>query len=99
MGLFDDTFKDNENSRLSEKDIAFDMLKDSKFGIASLALATCETVNPQLRQILDTQLTSATMSHHELSDIMLKKGWYTAYDQPMQQLKNDCKESEHLVHS
>lgn len=99
MGLFDDVFKDDESLRLSEKDIAFDMLKDSKFGITSLAMATSETVNPELRQILDRQLTAAVAEHHELSDIALKKSWYPAYDDPTQQLKNDCKESEQLIHS
>lgn len=95
MSMFDNLVE-NEKS-LNDKDIASDMLKDSKFGISSLSKATLEAVNPQLRNILDSQLTSAVGEHHRLSDIMVNKGWYPAYDDPQQLLKKDAKEAQSII--
>ena len=95
MSMFDNLMG-NDNS-LNDKDIASDMLKDSKFGISSLSKATIEAVNPQLRNLLDSQLTSAVGEHHRLSDIMVNKGWYPAYQDPQQLLKNDTREAETLT--
>jgi similar to spore coat protein len=82
-------FQGNSNNKLAEKDIAMDMIKDSKFSIATLAAAATEAVNPQLRDMLRKQLDKAVAEHFELSDILINKGWYQANDEPMQQIKNE----------
>lgn len=74
-------------SMLSEKDIASDMLKDSKFSVTSLTAAAAEAVNPELRNLLRNQLDTAMKEHFELTDILVKKGWYPANDTPAEQLK------------
>lgn len=79
------------NMSLSDKDIAFDMLKDSKFGLTGLTMALAETTNPQLRQMLGAQLNNCVVSHHRLSDIALNKGWYQAYASPMQTDMQDAR--------
>lgn len=96
MNLFNDS-KKNSSSKLDDRNIALDMLKDSKFSINALAMATSEAINPQLRQILDTQLVEAVNEHHELSDIAINKSWYEAYEEPKQQLKDEIIEAKRLV--
>jgi similar to spore coat protein len=81
MGLLDEM---GNNMSLTEKDIALDMLKDSKFGLTGLTMALAESSNPQLRQMLGTQLNNCVASHHKLSDIAINKGWYQVYTFPMQ---------------
>lgn len=82
---------------MSDKDIASDMLKDSKFGVSMLSMAAAEATNPQLRQLINGQLTASVNEHHRLSDIAIKKGWYKPYPSPQEQLSNDYKESQGLV--
>jgi similar to spore coat protein len=85
------------NMSLSDKDIAFDMLKDSKFGLTGLTMALAETTNPQLRQMLGAQLNNCVVSHHKLSDIALNKGWYQAYASPMQQMQTDIQDARTAI--
>lgn len=83
----------SENSKdkvnLTDKDIALDLMADSKATIAVLAKALTETTNPQLRDTLRNQLTACVNSHYRLSDIAIGKGWYDAYTDPKQQLQQD----------
>jgi similar to spore coat protein len=87
MSILTTLLGSDENSKLSETDIAMDMAKDSKFGITSLSMASAEATNPQLRQLLKSQLDTAINEHFELSDLLIKKGWYPAFAKPEQQLK------------
>lgn len=80
------------DSKLSSEDIAKDMIKDSKFSVTSLAGASAEAVNPELRQMLIQQLDKASQEHFQLTDILLNKGWYHAYDEPMEQIKTEYQE-------
>jgi similar to spore coat protein len=85
-----------DNNSLGEKDIAMDMLKDSKFGVTSLCAAAAEAVNPELRNMLRSQLDAAVREHFELSDILIRKGWYPAFDSPQQQLTKEEETSKNL---
>ncbi|WP_297426800.1 spore coat protein [Clostridium sp.] len=93
---FLDALLGNDDSSLSDKDIALDMVKDSKFAVTSLSAAASEAANPQLREMLRGQLDKAVTEHFELSDIVINKGWYPAQDQPMEQLKNEYENSQSL---
>ncbi|EKQ55579.1 MULTISPECIES: spore coat protein [unclassified Clostridium] len=93
---FLDALLGNDDSSLSDKDIALDMVKDSKFAVTSLSAAAAEAVNPELREMLRGQLDKAVTEHFELSDIVINKGWYPAQDQPMEQLKNEYENSQSL---
>lgn len=84
------------NNTLTKKDIAIDMLIDSKSHIASLAKATAKAINPELRKILASQLDSTIKNHFELADIAIRKGWYPAYDSPEEQLTKIYNDSENL---
>lgn len=81
-----------QNDKLSEKDIALDLLSSSKASIGTLAKALTETTNPELRKTLKNQLTACVNSHHRLSDIAVSKGWYDAYANPQQQLQSELGE-------
>jgi similar to spore coat protein len=78
-----------ENTTLTEKDIALDLLTSSKATIATLTKALTETTNPALRETLRNQLTACVNSHYRLSDIAVNRGWYNAYTDPQQQLQNE----------
>ena len=83
----------NSSVELQDRDISYQILGDTKLNISCITKAAMEAVNPQLRDLLSSQLTSSLKKHFELSDIMIKKGWYTATDDPNQQLQKDILES------
>jgi similar to spore coat protein len=85
------------DTKLEDKDIAQDMLKDSKFGVISLSSTGAEADNPQLREMLRQQLDKAVTEHFELSDILINKDWYPAQDEPLEQLKKDYDNSQNLT--
>lgn len=78
-----------EENKLTEKDIAMDLLNSSKASIGTLAKVLTETANPNLREVLKTELTNCVNSHHRLSDLVVTKGWYDAYGNPNQQLQTE----------
>jgi similar to spore coat protein len=69
----------------------------SKNDITMLSKAVTESVNPQLRQILTTQLNICINDHFQLSDLAVQKGWYNAFASPGQQIKQDLQEAESLM--
>lgn len=98
MSLFNESQKNN-NLKLDDRSITFDILKDSKFNITSLSKATAEAINPQLRQIIDTALSQAISESHELCDMCVNKNWFEAYEDPAQQLKDDLNDSKRTLSS
>ncbi|EKQ55581.1 MULTISPECIES: spore coat protein [unclassified Clostridium] len=79
----------NQNTTLSEKDIALDLITSSKATITTLGKVLTETTNPELRNTLHGQLTACINSHYRLSDIAMNKGWYNAQEDPQKQLQNE----------
>lgn len=88
--------EDSNNGGLSDKDIALDMLIGSKFEIEALAKTITETTNPQLRQMLTSQLNMNINEHFRLSDMAINNKWYDAYATPQQQVQQDIKEAQNL---
>lgn len=86
----------NNNNNDNDKNIALDMLITSKASIGTLAKASVEAVNPQLRQMLSCQLTNAVNEHFRLSDIAINKQWYNANLNPEQQIQQDMQEAQNL---
>ncbi len=83
--------------QLQDKDLAADMMKDSKAIVNALAMAATESANPKLREILKNQLNDAIAENYELADIAMKKGWYNAYTDPDQQLRTTVQETASLA--
>jgi len=96
MGLRD--MLKGKNVVLSDKDIVYDMLKDSKFGLIGLTFALSECTNPQLRLILMDQFNRCVMDHHALTDLSMRKDWYAGYAAPMDQLRIDLADSKSAFH-
>ena len=83
---------------LSDKDIVYDMLKDSKFGLIGLTFALAECTNPQLRLILLDQFNRCVVDHHALTDLAVKKDWYPSNAAPLDQIRIDIAESQMALH-
>ncbi len=66
--------------KLSDQVIATDFLVSSKSGIQEYAVAITETTSPQLRATLINQLNDMINTHEVISDYMMSKGYYHAYN-------------------
>jgi similar to spore coat protein len=66
--------------KMTDQVIATDFLVSSKSGIQNYAVAITETMTPELRAALVKQLNDMITSHEAISDYMMKKGYYHAYD-------------------
>ncbi|MEW9097232.1 MAG: spore coat protein [Clostridiaceae bacterium] len=55
-----------------------------------------ETTNHQLRQMLTSQLNSCINDHFKLSDMVISKGWYPAYDSPQEQIIKELNKVEEI---
>ncbi len=87
MGLLD--MLTGNDTALSERDIASDMLKDSKFAVRMLAEAVTEVSHVELRRLLFKKLNAAVDNHYQLSDLVIKKEWYKPYLASEQQITSD----------
>ncbi|WP_160677825.1 spore coat protein [Clostridium sp. C8-1-8] len=85
------------NTKLSDKDIALDLLAMSKNDIGMLSKVIPETTNPEVRQLLSTQLNACIASHFKLSDMLITKGWYNAYGTPQEQIKQDVESANKVL--
>lgn len=94
MGWLDDLF--GTGTKFTDKDIATDILKDSKFAQCSLAMAISETINPELRQILKRQVNDGAKAHFRLADMATHNDWYKPNLTPEQQILNDYQEAANL---
>ncbi|QHQ61570.1 spore coat protein [Anaerocolumna sedimenticola] len=66
--------------KMSDQVIATDFLVSTKSGVQNYAVAITETLSPQLKNTLINQLNDMIASHEAISDYMMKKGYYHAYD-------------------
>ena len=82
---------------ISDKDIVYEMLKDSKFGLIGLAFALSECTNPQLRLILIDQFNRSVIDHHALTDLAFRKDWYHANAAPLDQIQIDLADSKNIL--
>lgn len=85
------------DNALGDQEIASDMLKDSKFALISLGKAVTETTNPQLKQLIFSNLLTAVEQHHQLSDLASKKDWYKPFLTPQQQVRNDLSMAQNIT--
>lgn len=71
---------------LGDREHALELLTSGKFAVGALARALTETSNPELRELLLTQLNVCVKEHFRLADLAVSKGWYQPYAAPEQQL-------------
>jgi similar to spore coat protein len=66
--------------KLSDQVIATDFLIAAKSGVQNYSIALTETTSPEIRSALKKQLNDAINTHETISNYMMKKGYYHAYD-------------------
>ena len=86
----------NSNNSAKDKGIALELLTMSKSDIVTLASVITEITNPQLRELLGSQLTNSLNEHYKLSDIAVNKQWYNTFSTPQQQLQQDVEQAQNL---
>lgn len=66
--------------KMSDQVIAADFLVSAKSAVRNYAIALTETTSPEVRAALRRQLNDAIATHETISNYMMKKGYYHAYD-------------------
>lgn len=51
-------------------------LLNAKSGVRNCAIALTEAATPEVRDVLHSQLDKAIDLHEEISNLMIKKGWF-----------------------
>ncbi|WP_207725219.1 spore coat protein [Clostridium saccharobutylicum] len=73
---------------MTDQVIATDFLISAKSGVQNYAVAITETTSPEVRLVLRKQLEDAIVTHDKISNYMMEKGYYHAYNM-QEQLKVD----------
>ena len=97
MGLLETLFGMEDSDKMTQEDIAGDMLKDSKFALNSLIIALSESSNPKVRQVLRKQFNKALEKHFRLSDIAVENDWYHPFMTPEEQLREDSENAQNSM--
>lgn len=86
----------NTPTTLTDRSTAFDLLKDSKFGIQTMSRLAAEATDPQLRQFISRHLPACLQEHFQLADLAVENGWYNPLN-IAQQLQSDVQQAEELT--
>ncbi|RNB56634.1 spore coat protein [Brevibacillus gelatini] len=65
---------------MADMTFAMDFLIRVKEGVRNTATALTETVSPDARALLRTQLHQSIALHQEITDLMVRKKWFHPYD-------------------
>ena len=66
--------------KMTDQVIATDFLIAAKCGLKNYATAITETQSQQLREVLVKHLNDMITTHEAITDYMMNKGYYHAYD-------------------
>ncbi len=97
MGILETLFGLEDGRKLTEQDIASDMLKDSKFALSSLILALSESSNPRMREVLKKEFNASLQKHFRLADIAVENDWYHPYMTPKEQVNEDYENAQSVT--
>lgn len=81
---------------MTQQVIATDFLLSSKTSIRNCALALSEAASPEVRDVLRRQLDDAISTHERISNYMMNKGYYHAYN-PQEQIRVDMQSVETVM--
>jgi similar to spore coat protein len=79
--------------KMTDQVIATDLLIAAKSAVRNYSIALTETTSQEVRTILRKQLNDAITSHETISNYMIKKGYYNAYNL-QEQYKVDMQTTE-----
>jgi similar to spore coat protein len=80
-------------NKMSDQVIATDFLISAKSAVRNYSIALTETTSQEVRTALRKQLGDAIATHETISNYMMKKGYYNAYDL-QEQYKVDMQTTE-----
>lgn len=66
--------------KMSDQVIATDFLISAKSAVRNYSIALTETTSQNVRTVLREQLSDAITTHETISNYMMKKGYYNAYN-------------------
>lgn len=81
---------------MTEQVIATDLLLGSKSAIKNYSVAITETVTPEVKETLRRHLDVAIDNHEKVTNYMVSKGYYHAYN-PQEQARVDMQASEKVM--
>ena len=81
---------------MTEQVIATDFLIAAKSGVKNYALALTEAASPEVRDVLRRQLNDAISTHERISNYVISKGYYHAYN-PQEQIRIDMKAADTVL--
>ncbi|MCM3713850.1 spore coat protein [Alkalihalobacillus oceani] len=65
---------------MTEQVIATDLLISAKTAVKNCAVAITEAATPEVRNALQQELEQAVQFHGQITDYMMKKGYYHPYN-------------------
>lgn len=86
----------SELQPLADPTIALDFLLAVKNGIRNTSIAISESITPDVRTALHTQLEQGLALHEQLTKLMINKGWFHPYD-VQEQLQLDLVSSQAVL--
>jgi len=95
MGMMKEFFGDN--SLTDDKYIALNMLGAGKASAAAYLAATLESATPELRHLYSGFCTAITQSHEAMTALSIERGWYSAYGEPQNTLKEVVHDSMKII--
>lgn len=67
-------------SAMTDQIIAMDLLNSAKSGVRNYAMAVTESGTPEIKEILIRHLEEALDLHEQISNYLIKNGWYYPSD-------------------
>ena len=86
-----------KDSLTDDKYLALSMLGASKASAQAYLTATLESATPEIRHLYFGFCTQITQAHEALTGLCVEKGWYHAYGQPVDQLKQAISDSVDVI--
>ena len=86
-----------EDSLTDDKYFALNMLGGSKASAQAYLTATLESATPEIRHLYSGFCTQITQAHEAMTALCIEKGWYHAYGQPVDQLKQSINDSMNVI--
>jgi spore coat protein CotF len=65
---------------MADMTFAMDFLMRAKEGVRNTAIALTETVTPDVRVLLRSQLKQGIALHQEITELMIRKKWFHPYE-------------------
>lgn len=74
---------------ISDQVAATGLLTSAKAGAQSCTFMTIESATPEVRQTFQRFMQDYLRSQEELTNLMIKRGWYHPFESPQQQIQHD----------